>query len=101
MTRVAELSDIPSIMQMLQIFNAEYAGIPLNYQKTLDMVLWCIEDGVSFVSDSGLIIGVVVTDLLRDWTLLQEIAWYSRDRSGIKLFAQAGFSKLMRFGSAH
>ena len=93
MIRVAELSDIPNIMRLINIFNDEYFGFPLNYQKTLDMVLWIIEEGVGLVSECGFIGGVVVTDLIRDWIILQEMGWFSRDKSGIKLldeFIRAG-----------
>ena len=96
MIRVAELSDIPNIMRLINTFNAEYFGIPLNYQKTLDTVFWIIEDGIGFVSECGFIGGVIVVDLIRDWTVLQEMGWYSTDRSGIKLldaFVRAGLDR--------
>lgn len=93
MIRRAELADIPDIMQLVHTFNDKYFGIPLNYQKTLDMVLWIIEEGVCFISERGFIGGVVVNDLIRDWTILEELGWYSEDKSGIELlnaFIDAG-----------
>ncbi len=83
--RKAELSDMTNILALIRTFNDEYFGIPINPVKTMNMVAWIIEDGVGFISDRGFIGGVVVEDLIRDWTVLQEFGWYSEDKSGIKL----------------
>lgn len=91
--RRAELSDMTQIIKLCERFNKEYFGIPLDLEKTIAMVVWIIEDGVGFVSTSGFIGGVPTTDLIRNWTLLQEFGWYAEDRSGIALldaFIQAG-----------
>lgn len=91
--RDAELSDMDNILALINKFNDEYYGIPVNSVKTMDMVAWIIEDGVGFISDKGFIGGVIVDDLIRDWTILQELGWYSEDRSGMKLldaFIEAG-----------
>ncbi len=93
MIRRAELDDMTTIMELIQTFNRRYFGIPINSVKTMNMVAWIIEDGVGFISDHGFIGGVVVEDLIRDWIILQELGWYSEDKSGIKLlnaFIDAG-----------
>ena len=83
--RIAELSDMTDIMKMIVKFNDKYFGIPVNPVKTMNMVAWIIEDGVGFLSERGFIGGVIVDDFIRNWTILQELGWYSEDRSGIKL----------------
>lgn len=91
--RKAELEDVTSILALIERFNTKYFGIPMNLQKTINMVAWIIEDGVGFVSDGGFIGGIVLNDLIRDWTLLQEFGWYAEDKSGIALlqaFIDAG-----------
>jgi N-acetylglutamate synthase-like GNAT family acetyltransferase len=83
--RKAELSDMTNILRLIERFNDEYFGIPINTYKTIEMVSWIIEDGVGLLSERGFIGGVFVNDLIRDWTILQELGWYSEDKSGIKL----------------
>ncbi len=93
MIRSATLDDMQGIMKLIERFNDEFFGIPIHYGKTLEMVTWIIEDGVGLISDAGFIGGVFVEDLIRDWTILQELGWYSEDRSGVKLldaFIRAG-----------
>ncbi len=85
MIRHAELSDMKNIMKLIHEFNDKYFGIPVNDEKTREMVEWIIYDGVGFISERGFIGGVFVNDLIRDWTILQELGWYSEDKSGIKL----------------
>lgn len=82
-----------TILQLAHRFNDEYFGIPLNLEKTINVVTLIIEDGVGFVSDGGFIGGMIVEDLIRDWTVLQECGWYAEDKSGIALlqaFIDAG-----------
>lgn len=83
--RKAELSDMTHIMSLIRTFNDKYFGIPVNTYKTIEMATWIIEDGVGLISERGFIGGVFVNDLIRDWTILQELGWYSEDKSGIKL----------------
>jgi len=93
MIRPATLEDMTNIIALIHTFNDKYFGIPVNLKKTMEMVAWIIEDGVGLLSDRGFIGGVYVNDLIRDWTILQELGWYSEDKSGIKLldaFIQAG-----------
>ena len=93
MIRSATHDDLPDIMDLIYKFNDEYFGIPVNRLKTMEMVTWIIEDGVGLISERGFIGGVFVNDLIRDWTILQELGWYSEDKSGIKLldaFIEAG-----------
>jgi len=91
--RRAELADTTRIVKQIERFNDEYYDVPINVAKVIDMVTWVIDDGVIFVSARGFIGGMVVDDLMRDWTVLQEFGWYAEDRSGIALldaFIQAG-----------
>ncbi len=93
MIRPALMSDMSHIMELVHEFNDTYFGIPLNDEKAREMVHWIIADGVGFISERGFIGGVVVDDLIRDWIVLQELGWYSEDKSGIKLlnaFIDAG-----------
>ena len=93
MIRPATLADMNDIIPLVHNFNDRYFGIPINTAKMIDMVAWIIEDGVGLLSDWGFIGGVFVNDLIRDWTILQELGWYSEDKSGIKLldaFIKAG-----------
>ena len=85
MIRKAELADMLAILPMIERFNDKYFDVPINRVKTIDMVAWSIEDGVCFIADDGFIGGVLVEDLVRDWTVLQECGWYAEGRSGIKL----------------
>lgn len=70
---------------MITEFNDAYHDVPINISKAIAVSAWIIEEGVGLISDAGFIGGVVVEDLLRDWTVLQEIGWFSKDRSGMKL----------------
>jgi len=85
MIRRASYMDLGQIIPMAIKFNDEYVGIPLNLEKSVGVMLACIEDGEAFISDGGFIGGLYVEDLMRDWTILQEVAWYSTDKSGLKL----------------
>lgn len=94
LVRRAALEDMPRIMELIQEFNDNYHDVPINPAKAIAVSAWIIEDGVGFISDSGFIGGVVADDLLRDWTVLHELGWFSKDRSGTKLldaFITAGF----------
>lgn len=92
--RAARLEDMPAIIKLIVEFNDDYHDVPINLSKAISVSTWIIEEGVGFISESGFIGGVVVDDLLRDWTVLQELGWFSKDRSGTKLldaFIAAGF----------
>jgi len=91
--RQATADDAEGIIDLIHNFNAEYFDVPLSDPKTRKMVDWVIDEGVMFVSGTGFIAGMVVDDLFRDWTVLQEFGWYAEDKSGIALldaFIQAG-----------
>lgn len=85
MIRRATLDDISVVLPMAIKFNDEYFGIPLNLVKTAEVICYIIEEETAYVSPGGFIGGIVTEDLMRDWTVLQEVAWYSTDRSGLKL----------------
>lgn len=85
MVRAARLEDMPAIIKLIVEFNDDYHDVPINLSKAISVSTWIIEEGVGFISESGFIGGVVVDDLLRDWTVLQEIGWFSKDRAGMKL----------------
>jgi len=83
--RRATLEDIPAIIPLAIRFNDTYYRIPLNLEKAVYVITTIIEDGIGFVSEGGFIGGLSVEDLMRDWTVLQEVAWYSEDKTGMKL----------------
>jgi len=85
MIRRPTLDDIPTILPLAIKFNDEYYHTPLNLEKAILVITYCIEEGVAFISDTGFIGGCVVEDLMRDTTILQEVAWYSEGRDGIAL----------------
>ena len=85
MIRRATYNDIPKLLPLAERFNDKYYGVPLDTEKTILVITWIIEDGIGFVSDTGFIGGGVVEDLMRDRTILQEVAWYSEGRDGVAL----------------
>ena len=85
MIRRATIDDIGVVLPMAIKFNDEYFGIPLNLVKTAEVICYIIEEEIAYVSPGGFIGGIVTEDLMRDWTVLQEVAWYSTDRSGLQL----------------
>jgi hypothetical protein len=85
MIREASLDDMAVILPMAIKFNDDYFGIPLNLLKTVRLITMVIEEGEAFISDGGFIGALYVEDLVRDWTVLQEVAWYSTNHTGLKL----------------
>lgn len=85
MIREATLDDMGAIIPMAIKFNDDYFGIPLNLKKAVNIIVMIIEEGEAFISDGGFIGALYVDDLMRDWTVLQEVAWYATDKSGLKL----------------
>ena len=81
----ATIDDMQTILPLAIEFNERYFGIPLNLVKTCEVICYIIEEETAFISPGGFIGGIVTEDLLRDWTVLQEVAWYSTDRTGIQL----------------
>jgi len=93
MVRRATLDDAGRIIDLTQRFNDKYFDVPICLIRTTDRVIWVIEEGISFVSDAGFIGGMIVEDLFRDWTVLQEFGWYAEDNSGralLRAFVKAG-----------
>lgn len=87
MSRVREavITDLPFILGLVNEFNTKYFDIELDPDKTEDMILHLILNGIVFVSDKGFIGGMAVPDLFRSRTYLQELGWYAKDRSGYYL----------------
>jgi len=83
--RKPTLYDIPAILTLAMKFNDTYCTTPLHLEKVLLLITYCIEEGVAWISDTGFIGGCVVEDLMRDRTILQEVAWYSEGRDGVAL----------------
>ena len=83
--REAEIKDLGFIIDLVTKFNNKYFDIELDPDKTEEMVLHLILNGIVFVSDNGFIGGMAVPDLFRNRTYLQELGWYATDRSGYYL----------------
>ncbi len=85
MIRRATLDDMSIILPLAIEFNDKYFGIPLDMEKAITVITMIIEEGEAWISDGGFIGALYVEDLMRDWTVLQEVAWYSTDRTGMLL----------------
>lgn len=89
MTKVrnATLGDIDFLMEKAIAFNNEHYDVPLDIDKLISHAEMMIESplGVVLVSDTGIIAGILSSDLIRDWTFLVETAWYSEGRDGLRL----------------
>jgi len=85
MLRKAEHTDMDHIIDLVYKFNTQYFDIELDPDKTEYMTYQLITNGIVFVSDNGFIGGMVVPDMFRNWTYLQELGWFSTDSSGYRL----------------
>jgi len=85
MIRRATLDDMSAILPLAIEFNDQYFGIPLDMEKAITVICMIIEEGEAWISDGGFIGALYVEDLMRDWTVLQEVAWYSTDKTGMLL----------------
>jgi len=83
--RKATIDDMHQIIPLAVKFNDTYYKTPLDMVKAIMVMTYCIEEGVAFISGTGFIGGCIVDDLLRDRTILQEVAWYSEGRDGVAL----------------
>lgn len=83
--RSASIRDLDHIIDLVFKFNAKYFDIELDQDKTEEMTSELILNGVVFVSNSGFIGGMIVPDMFRNWTYLQELGWYATDSSGYRL----------------
>ena len=81
----AEITDLPALLGMVSKFNNKYFDIELDPDKTEDMILRLITTGIVFISPTGFIGGMVVPDLFRNRTYLQELGWYAEDSTGYYL----------------
>ena len=87
MIRHLEIEDLDWLVDLTVEFNDTHYGIPLDLNKTRKTLEYLILDGtgVGFRSENGAIIGNIEEDPFRDYAVLQERGWFSKDRSGIKL----------------
>jgi len=83
--RRATILDLEHILDLTNRFNDEYFDIELDQDKTEETLVELILNGVVLVSDTGFIGGLVVPDIFRNWTYLQELGWYAKDASGYRL----------------
>ncbi len=73
------------IVALTHEFNSKYYDIELDPGKVDSAIAMLLSNGIVFVSDEGFIGGVIVPDIFRNWTYLQELGWFAKDRSGLKL----------------
>lgn len=83
--REATIDDYNIIEALSVNFNTRYYGIPLNTEKLRRWTKHVLDNGVIYLSKSGLIAGFIADDPIRDHTVLVENAWYSEDRTGVQL----------------
>lgn len=87
MVRNCTLDDIDWLVSKANEFNDKHYDIPLNQDKLWNYLTAVIQssEGVALRTDHGAIVGMYVTDPLRDWEVLVETAWYSTGMDGIRL----------------
>jgi hypothetical protein len=95
--REATLDDMGTILPMAIQFNDEYFPVPLNIEKSVRMITLLIEEHEAFISDGGFIGGAYVEDPMRDCSILQEVAWYATDNSGMRLLDRL-IDQAVKFG---
>jgi N-acetylglutamate synthase-like GNAT family acetyltransferase len=91
MIRKAELEDLSDVAILMQDFNQQVTGtrLPLEqYGEILEQLL--DGSGVVLISDTdegvkGAIVGQVISNPFLGNAMLQEIAWYATDNSGMGL----------------
>jgi hypothetical protein len=97
MIRKAEIEDKADIIRLLQEFTKSVMGEDIaanEYEEHFDLVM---DTGVMLVSDSDGVQGVITGQMIEHpfWRkkMLQEVAWFAKDNSGIALlraFIKAG-----------
>lgn len=90
MIEVIVKEDLDWVMQITQEFNDTYFDVPLNYDKARDFIAMIIDSpaSIGFRSETGYIIGGIEEDPFRDYVILKEYGWFSKDRSGIALLQE-------------
>jgi hypothetical protein len=91
MIRRAELIDLPDVAILMQDFNQRVTGtrLPLEtYGEILEKLI--AGNGIVLISDTdagvhGAIVGQVISNPFLGNAMLQEIAWYATDNSGMGL----------------
>ena len=93
MIRPCEHTDIPDLRVMANSFHYSYCEGTLDTHRAHELICKILNEGISFRSDNGFIGGIVMPHPFTGHSVLVELAWWSRDKSGIKLldtFIQAG-----------
>lgn len=103
MIRQANAADYADIAKLMQRF-AESIGSSHDLAFFGDAVENLVDNGVVLVSDTdegitGAILGKIVYDAMTGTDLLQEVAWYAEDNSGIFLL-KAFIAKAREIGVA-
>ena len=97
--RKCTVLDVSWLVNLAQEFNDKHFGIPINREKTRDYLWDMVEKGVCFRTDNAAIVGMLVSDPFRDWSVLVEIGWFSNHPGeGIALldrFIMAGETHLV------
>lgn len=87
MIRRAVQDDLPWLMSIAREFNAKYWDQELHEYKMVNLISTLVAEGTVLRSDTGVILGTVYEDPMRDNTVLVEIGWYSTGSDGMKLLA--------------
>lgn len=93
MIRPCEYKDKLDLLQMAKSFHAGYCDGQLHLASAIDLICKILNEGISFRSDNGFIGGIIMPHPFTGHSVLVELAWWSQDKSGIKLldtFIQAG-----------
>ena len=75
--RKCSIDDVTWLVNLAQEFNDNHFGIPINRQKTRDYLWTMVKTGTCFRTDNAAIVGMLVSDPFRDWSVLVEIGWFS------------------------
>lgn len=91
MIRKAELEDLSDVAILMQDFNQQVTGTRLPLEQYGEILEQLIDGmGVVLISDTdagvkGAIVGQVISNPFLGNAMLQEIAWYATDNSGMGL----------------
>ena len=79
--------DIDWLLEVSSEFNTIYYDLPLNLDKTRSSILnyLALPSVIGFKSETGYIIGGIEDDPFRDYVILKEYVWFSKDKSGLAL----------------
>ena len=83
--RVALRQDWTEIRDKCLAINVDHYDVPVNKLKLYDWFEQHLDRGIIFLSDTGFISGLSISDPVRDWDVLTETGWYDTGRSGLKL----------------